>query len=267
MSSTYSYDNMKETEKLLDDLAEEIDPHIETISKFLENLKETDKPLSIFSTTSFIPKIESLRIGIFELAKIEEYYSLNILFRSSIEQFLKFQYLWMKTVENNNDEIGIDYWVFGGQQEKIDYAKALSQTYKMLGISSIKSALQTLQDLGIISNESSASQIKKRTEQFTYKSMTFYISEKTNKGESLPILNAVLPRYSELSSCVHGGPESAFTFSESGIKEAIEFSTFASLYTRYLSWVLMAQYEKDIFPACHIVKKYLDKYLKSSCAM
>ncbi len=257
---------MKKTEELLDDLAGEIDPHIETISKFLEKLKETDKPLSIFSTTSFIPKIESLRIGIFELAKIEEYYSLNILFRSSIEQFIKFQYLWMKTIENKNDEIGIDYWVFGGQQEKIDYVKALSQSYQMLGISSAKSALETLQDLGILSNELSAGQIKKRTEQFTYKSMTFYISEKVKKGESLPILNAVLPRYSELSSCVHGGPESVSIFSESIINEAIEFSTFASLYTRYLSWVLMAQYEKGIFPVCGIVKKYLDKYLNSSCA-
>lgn len=251
-------------EDMLEELAEEIEPHLPLVPDFLSNLKKTDKPLSIFSVTSFFPKVESIRAGIFEVAKIEEYYSLNILFRSLIEHFVKAQYIWMKTVGNKDDEIGIDYWVFGQDQENIDYVKALQQSYSLVGITPKTSSIETLKEMGVISKDKSANQIRKKSEQFKYKKMTHYIATqlKTKENGSAPLLSSIFPRYSELSSCVHGGPDSveAYEKGPEAVKEIIEMATFVSIYTRWSAFILFYQYEKRIEPLCQITQKYLHKF-------
>ena len=50
-----------EIKNMLEELAEEIEPHLPVMEGFLPNLKSTDKPLSIFSMASFFPKVESIR--------------------------------------------------------------------------------------------------------------------------------------------------------------------------------------------------------------
>jgi hypothetical protein len=253
-----------EIEDILEELAEEIEPYLPLIPEFLSNIKNTDKPLSIFSMTSFFPKVESIRAGIFEVAKIDEYYSLNILFRSLIEHFVKAQYIWMKTIENKNDEIGIDYWLFGRDQENIDYVKSLQQSYSLVGINPEISPVETLKEMGVISKNKSSSQILKKSEQFKYKKMTHYIANKLKSKENgvAPILSSIFPRYSELSSCVHGGPDSVGTYEKGpgGVKEIIEMATFVSLYTRWSAFILFYQYEKGVEPLCQITQKYLHKF-------
>lgn len=251
-------------EDLLEELAEEIEPHLPLIPEFLSKIKNTDKPLSIFSKTTLFTKIESIRIGVFEVAKINEFYSLNILYRSLIEHFIKYQYIWMKTIRNNDDEIGIDYCVFGKHQENIDYAKALQQSYSLVGINSEISPFETLKNMGVISNDKSANQIRKKSDQFKYKNMTYYIAEqmKTKESGVAPILSSIFPRYSELSSCVHGGPVSvgAYETGPETAKEILEMSTFASLHTRWLEYIHYYQYDNSFEPLCQITKKYLRKF-------
>lgn len=253
-----------EIENMLEELAEEIEPHLPLMYEFLSNLKSTNKPLSIFSTASFFPKIESIRIGIFEVAKIDEFYCLNILFRSLIEHFVKAQYIWMKTVGNKNDEIGIDYWVFGQDQENIDYAKAIQQSYSLVGISAEVSPVETLKEMGVISKEMSVNQIRKKSEQFKYKNMIHYIAGqlKAKENSAAPILSTIFPRYSELSSCVHGGPDSVRAHGKGpeAVKEILEMATFASLYTRWSAFILFYQYEKGLELLCQITQKYLHKF-------
>lgn len=257
-------EDLFEIEDMLEELAEEIEPHLPLIPEFLSNLENTDKPLSISSMTSFFPKVESIRAGIFEVAKIDEYYSLNILFRSLIEHYVKAQYIWMKTVENKDDEIGIEYWLFGRDQENIDYVKALQQSYSLVGINPKISPLETLKETGVISKDKSANQIRKKSEQFNYKKMTHYIANqlKSKENGSAPILSSIFPRYSELSSCVHGGPDSVETYKKGpeAVKEIIEMTTFVSLYTRWSAFVLFYQYEENVEPLCQITQKYLHKF-------
>lgn len=262
-----------EIENMFEELAEEIEPHLPLMQEFLSKskLKSTDKPLSIFSMTSFFPKVESIRIGIFEVAKIDEYYSLNILFRSLIEHFVKAQYIWMKTVENKNDEIGIEYWLFGQDQENIDYAKALQQSYSLVGIIPKVPPVETLKEMGVISKDKSAKQIRKKSEQFKYKNMIYYIAGqlKAKENGAAPILGSIFPRYSELSSYVHGGPGSvgAYGKGSEAVKEILEMATFASLYTRWSVFMLLYQYEKSFEPLCQITQKYLHKFTEHNKSM
>ncbi len=257
-------DKLFEIEELLEDMAEMLEPHLEILPVTLSKVKTFEKPLSVFSMTSFLAKIEAIRIGIFEVAKIEEHYSMNILYRSIIEHFIKSQYIWIKTIESDNDEIGIDYWLFGRDQENIDYAKALHQSYSLVGISPEKTPIETLKEIGVISNERSGTQIRKRTEQFSYKNMTHYIVESTKMKESgsAPILSSIFPRYSELSSCVHGGPESVGTYGNGpdSMLEIVEMSTFASLHTRWLSFLLLYQYDESMEPLCQISQDFLHRF-------
>ena len=208
--------------------------------------------------------MESIRIGIFELAKIEEYYSLNILYRSLVEHFIKAQYIWMSAVSSKDDTIGIDYWLFGKDQEIIDYAKALQHSYSLIGITPETSPVETLKNMGVISKGKSATQIRKKSEQFKYKNMVLFISEflKTKDSGAAPVLTSIFPRYSELSSCVHGGPESVGAHEKGPevIKEILEMAAFSSLYTRWTAFVLIYQYEKNVEPLCQITQRYLHKY-------
>lgn len=251
-------------EEMFEELAEEIEPHLQLIPDFLSNLKDTDKPLSIFSMSSFFPKIESIRHGTLEVAKIDEYYSLNILFRSLIEHFIKAQYIWMKTVGAKNDEVGIDYWLFGQDQEIIDYAKALQHSYSLVGMDPEISPVETLRGMGVISKETSLNEIRKKSEQFKYKNMTHFIADqlKSKENGAAPILVSIFPRYSELSSCVHGGPDSVGTYEKGpeAVKEIVEMTSFASLYTRWLTYILFFQYEKKMEPLCQIAQKYLHQF-------
>lgn len=55
--------------ELVEDLAEEVEPHLYLYRDFLFSVKQREKPLSLFSTGSFHPKIESIRIGIYKRQK------------------------------------------------------------------------------------------------------------------------------------------------------------------------------------------------------
>jgi len=78
---------------------------------------------------NFIANTNFIKEGIIELAYTDNTYSLNILLRSLIEQYLKFQFIWMKFIENKDDTIGVGYWEFYSFSEDVNYAKAWKKVY------------------------------------------------------------------------------------------------------------------------------------------
>ena len=65
--------NIDKLEEIADSVAEQLDEHMNIIGKFALNTKNTKFPSTYFALFGFIPKIESIRISIFELAKIGEW--------------------------------------------------------------------------------------------------------------------------------------------------------------------------------------------------
>jgi len=257
-------ENIGKIEELLEEMAEEIDPYMGLFSEAPPAFLDSEKPLSVFSVTSFLAKVESLRIGLFEVAKLEEYYSLGVLFRALIEHFIKFQYMSMKMLNQSEDEIGIDYWLFGQDREMIDFAKSAQHAYRLLGIDDKYDVNEILKKHGIITEEKSASKIRKRSEQFQFNNMVRYISNQLEyeKSGNSQFLMMFFPKYSELSSCVHGGPESnsAYETGPERLKEAIRMSTFASLMTRHYTYMILYKYDTKFKNLCFISKSYLEKY-------
>ena len=255
------WDFLNEREDFFEQLAEEIEPHLELTHTHILNYKNSSKPLSYFALFSMFPRIESIRLGIYAVARINEFYSINILFRAMLEHTIKFKYLFMKTVSSISDETGIDYWTFGHRKESIDYVKNLADGYALFGIKPNKTISEMLNELGIISAESSQAIIKKRTEQFTYKNMVRYLSDKTAKLAEIEtsVELKFFPLYSELSSFVHGGAQSTQKSSFS-IETAIDISSVSSLSAKYMNFILGFQYDKRLSEICIIHKKYLDDY-------
>jgi len=257
---------LEECDELLESLAEEIEPHLLLYRDSMERMVRGEKPLSTFSMTSFFPKIESIRIGIFSVLEREEFYSSNILLRSLIEHLVKAQYLFFKTIKSDDDEIGIDYWLFGQDQERLDYAKALEASYSLIGVRSEVSPLETLKGMGVIDSDKSATQIRKRTEQFQYKNMTHYIADKLGTKDSgeAPFLTSIFPKYAQLSSSVHGGPASVFDGEgcEEAATEAVNIATFSTLYIRWLSLVLIYQTDQSVGPLLNLASKYLHQFTR-----
>lgn len=74
--------NIDDLHEIADSLSDELDEHMSLIGDFARNIPKSDFPFTFFSFLSFIPKVESIRIAIFELVELGEFYSEKILFRA-----------------------------------------------------------------------------------------------------------------------------------------------------------------------------------------
>lgn len=249
-------------EKLLDELAEKKEPFLELVPRFFSNIKEIDKPISVFSTSSFLPRIESIRAGIFEVSKIDDIYSAKILFRSLIEHFVKFQFLLMKTLDANDDTVGIDYWLFGQAQENLDFVKSVKTLRTFLNLNDDKLPIVELKNLGAIPQELSNAKIQTRLEQFKYKNMTNYLLENYSKTSEISWLLKVFPRFSLLSSYIHGGPDAIK--SEDPLNDDIDSivytATMATLSTEYFTFNLLFQYDKKFSDLVNLTREYIELF-------
>jgi len=176
------------------------------ISKY--PIKDTIRTFVFFST-----RIEFIKNAIFTLYDVEDLYSSKILFRSLIEHFLRFQYLFFRYFEVKNDEPIIEYNLFSDLAEDIEYGKALRLVQEIRGdINSNPDIYELLQKIKPEFNKYSKEEIKDNASKYRYRNIIRYIEEKLsstknkdNNKKNNFILN-LIPEYSELSSFVHGGP-------------------------------------------------------------
>jgi len=260
-------EQLDKLEQLLEDLAEEIEPHMHLIKSFLDTIKLTDKPVSLFSATSMFPRVESIRIGIFNLAKVEEYYSINILYRSLIEHFIKSQYLFLKTTEQKDDSIGITYYLSGQEKEKYDYVKSIVKTYEAHNIDISDHSDGIFKQFNIDLDAKKIKELKNNAKQFFFKNMVTYVATRMTKAGALELslLNTVLPAYSHLSSSVHGGATSVFasSYAEENITGILGGSVYMSLLTRLCSYILARKYNSEYAVLYSITRRYMADFIQN----
>jgi len=258
-------DRISKLENLLEDFAEAKKPFQHLIPELFDNLDSVDKPLSLFSCLSFISRIESLRLGLFELAKIDEDYSFKILYRSLIEHMVKSLYLFLKTLESTNDQVGIDYWKFGQAQENFDFAKATNSSLNALRQENEELPIDIIKRLGAIPEDLSGSEIQRRLDQFKYKKMTFYLIEKLtgpDNNEHIEFFIKVFPRFSLLSSYVHGGPGAVGGSDplKDDMMSIINESVSITLNTQKIVYLLCYQYKKEFESIFNMTQDYIEKH-------
>jgi len=145
-------------------------------------------PISGFLLISMLRRLSRIQMAILDACESVNYYSLNILYRSFIEHYLKFLYTFMRLAEEKNDDVGKDYYVHGSINE-----------FQLMRQSVIKAKT--------IKGEKKAKRPKNKQieDKFKFNKIIRYINSKIpakNCNEPPLIL---IPMYSRLSSFVHCG--------------------------------------------------------------
>lgn len=249
-------------ENILEEMATKLDSYMTLHKNFLFNIPNIDKPISVFSTSSFLPRIESIRLGIFEAAKINEIYSMKILTRSLLEHFFKFQFLLFKTLDSKDDNIGIDYWFFGQIKENIDFEKSVNSLKEIYNIEDNQISI-----LKTIYKNLSPQEIKHKQQQFEYKKIIHYLHNEiaSNANDDLIYFAKNIPRFSLLSSYVHGGADAIKqeNFFGNDVDFILYEATMISLMTRYYTYILFYQYDKKFDNLIFFAKNAIEKCEKS----
>lgn len=260
--------DINDLREIAESIADELEAHMSLVGEYARGISKSDYPFTFMALFSFIPKIESIRIAIFELVELGEFYSEKILFRAVIEHFLKFQYIWMRHLHEKSDDAGKDYFIFCGAKEELDFAKSLEARAVVVGEQLHINTLEVLKRLDSRLKEESNKSLKVRAEQFTHRNIVSYVSGKLNgsKEESkTEFLPDIIPAYSELSSFVHGGP-SAHRYSEacsnpeigkSEMRRNAALSLQMSFAVKAHTFLLFAQKDKRMFQPFQILNNAL----------
>ena len=144
-------------------------------------------PLSGFLLVTMLRKLSAIQLAIFDLCESENYYSLNIIYRSFIEHYLKFLYSFLRLLEEKNDNVGKDYYAHNMLYEHQRIEQSQINAQKLAGETESERKLRGQQD------------------KFNLKNIIKYINNiiPVNNSEKPPL--SLIPIYSRLSSFVHGG--------------------------------------------------------------
>lgn len=257
----------------LDEVAESVaaglEPHMGLVAECASRIPKSEHPFTLFALLSFVPKIESIRIAIFALAELEEFYSAKILFRSAIEHFLKFQYVWFRYLDEKSDDAGIDYFVFGSAKEELDFAKSLQAKARLLGEQMHIDTLEVLKQFDKRLKDETSQSLRMRAKQFAHRNIVSYVYEKLNSTDQqlkLTFLSNIIPAYSELSSFVHGGPgtlrfSKAYSRPEVGRRELrvdAGLSLQMSLAAKAQTYLLLARTDNRLLHPLRVMSDALD---------
>lgn len=257
-------EKIRELDFEIQDIFEKNDP---LIFKLLKNDKipKTSNTILLFITkTSFIKE------SIFELYESQNIYSINILFRSLIEHYLRFQYIFFRVLIDKNDNIGEEYLRFCSLSENIDTGNAWKDVSKILDINPAADPYEILKEVNSDFKKFSKQEIVTKSNQFRYKNIIRFINEtinKENRFKGNEFFLQIIPIYSDLSSFVHGGPSADQTLFKIKKEEdrvenlinKIELSFMITATVKLFSYLVFYQYDKGFENAYTETKKLIDK--------
>ena len=184
------------------------------------------------ASVMFITRSNFLKEAIFELSKNEDIYSAGILFRSLIEHYVKFQYIFLRWAQEKNDTVGEEYYKFCDLAEDLSYIDSLKNANKLIVNEFIsRNPFDILQEIKQEASKHSIKEIQNKASQFNYRKILEYIALTAPPNIVSNFIWKIIPEYSELSSLVHGGPFSErilYNASEEG-KRIESLSRLASL--------------------------------------
>lgn len=188
-------------------------------------LIESHAPITSFSLIGLLATINSIKLGMYDLIeKCDTHlYVVKILHRSLIEQFLRFQYLFSRFINENNDEVGIEYRKYSKISEVLAYINASAVANSMVGKATEEIVLKKLKkdfpELSI-----SRKELESITNRWKHRSIIKYLNTNSRLAEpGWAFMLNLIPEYAELSSFVHGGTSAEehynYSMSEGSLKE------------------------------------------------
>lgn len=258
-------------QKICDALMDEIENYDDKLFKIVvdeteeltKQIASSKYPISLFSMISIIAGINSLKLGIFELCKNREIYSINVLYRSFLEHFIKINYFFYRLVLDKTDLVGEDYNKFYSKNEVAMYGKSIEQIRTITDLEyKGKNIAEIIYEIYPEFKQYSAKELKRKILQFNYKNMIKFIYDKQSKVKQdggFNIILSIIPEYSDLSSFVHGGPYAINTTSKMWTDNEVELKCCQFARSTYSINIIVNLLFINLITA-FVDKKYLSYY-------
>ena len=176
----------------------EIMPVAENLLK-IKSLKNTGNVMFLF-----LGKLGFLKTAILDSAETDNLYSFNVLFRAFLEHILKANYIFMRWVEEQNDEPGKGYLSLQ-PIEDLQYLKSWNWVAKACDAHMEKSPEEYLPSIYPEINSEELKRLEDINTKFRYRSIIKAINNILGDSD-INFMHKIVPQYSHLSSFIHGGP-------------------------------------------------------------
>lgn len=262
----------------------EFDKLEDEYSSFIKRLindnpfKDIEHKKTALSLSNLIVSINSIKLGILDLAKSENMYSIYILYRSYLEHYIKIFYIFLSYAEINSDNIGNEYLTYSKIYEYLGLIKKIKNViilneYQEIKESDYEILLKGDPDL----KQYNLSDINKIANKFKMFSMIQYIYKrpdefiKEHELSSLKnFLDEALPEYSMFSSFVHGGPNTIYHLAQYNdielvikeIKKIIKNIYLSEFLLRQMVILFFCKYKPEFYKEILLQKSIVSKFFK-----
>jgi hypothetical protein len=196
---------MNNIEKIRD-LDEEIFEEFKIYSnKVLFSKFSTRFPSTAQLSNSFTISTNFIKNSIFDCSETDDFFGVKILFRSLIEHYLRFSFIWFNWMKTKSDYDAKRYLDFTHAREVLDTIKADIDSYKLSNPDfKIDNWNELLSQIPSCKNLSKK-EIEEETLKYTYKNIIKLLKEIDEGKKDTTPFGSLIKEYSKLSSFVHGG--------------------------------------------------------------
>jgi len=259
--------NLDELNEIAECAAECEEKYNPLYARFLRNVHGTPFPYTYRAMFGFLPRIESIRHGVFHLVERREYYSEKILFRSLCEHFLRFQYINLRFINEKADDVGMEYTLLSQAKEHVDYGKSVQYRIALMGHETKTNPIDVIRKYNAKWKDLSEEEMYVKAKRFSYRNMVESIGNFIGDQDSgeIPFLGSMISGYSELSSYVHGGPnagiETALAYGEGGLSfgEDPEVALQMSLFAKVMAFSCFSKEEPEFFSLAKALRDLVER--------
>lgn len=235
-----------------------------TTSNFKENFHSTYLLLGMFDTSGTF-----IKNSIFDSCEADDYYGAKILFRSLIEHFIRFKYLFVNWGKTKSDKFAKNYIEYGNAREVLDLIKAQVSEQQLYNPNfKIKDWNIFLKDHPYFKNKT-RQEVDKEIQNYTFKNIVRFLNKEFRKSneDMSSFLGHLILEYSNLSSYVHGGMKSynEMMLASNNEKREKEYNRICGLAfqmsnsIKLFSLLMYAQTDKETFSEYYL---RIDKIIK-----
>ena len=213
-------------------------------------------PISLLLIISFDTSANFIKTAILDCAETENLYGSKILFRSLIEHYLRFKFIYFNWINTKSDEESEKYFFFSYANDEINTVKAQISQLQLYN------PLYRFNSWDDLLKKHSKKEIESEAIKYSYKNIIKFIIELMRKSDNkeIPFLNNIITEYSKLSSYVHGSmlaTNETMEFSDKSKREEeiIRISSLATQLSgsiKLFSLIMLLQNDREKFSESYL---------------
>ena len=151
-----------------------------------------------------------IKNSIYDNCETDDYYGIKILYRSLIEHYIRFKFVFTKWMLNKDDNFAKDYLEYNEAREVLDLIRAKISEQQLYDPNyKLKDWDIFLKDHPNFKNKT-RKEVEEETRKFSFKNIIRFLNHEFKNDEtfSSDFFGKLIVEYSDLSSFVHGGMKS-----------------------------------------------------------